>query len=233
MKYNSIFCTDAQVCNNLDVRLKHEHDNIIEQSGRSMIEMLGVLAIVGVLSVGGIAGYSKAMEKFKINKTIDQVSHIVENIRTLYSQQTTYSGLTTEQAIKMGVIPDSLATSNNYPYITNTFNGRVFITEDFYSSTSAFLLHFSGLPKEACIALATSDWGSKNTTGLTAISIGDNYNTGPWNAYAGNCVMDIGGWDNVACPGDSNNPTPVNVTTAATICSQCSNNCSISWRFEQ
>ena len=31
--------------------------------GRSMIEMLGVLAIVGVLSVGGIAGYSKAMEK--------------------------------------------------------------------------------------------------------------------------------------------------------------------------
>lgn len=40
-----------------------------EQNGRSMIEMLGVLAIIGVLSVGGIAGYSKAMMKFKINKT--------------------------------------------------------------------------------------------------------------------------------------------------------------------
>ena len=36
-------------------------------SGRSMIEMLGVLAIIGVLSVGGIAGYYKAMEKFKQN----------------------------------------------------------------------------------------------------------------------------------------------------------------------
>ena len=32
------------------------------QIGRSMVEMLGVLAIIGVLSVGGIAGYSKAME---------------------------------------------------------------------------------------------------------------------------------------------------------------------------
>ena len=52
------------------------------QSGRSMIEMLGVLAIVGVLSVGGIAGYSKAMTKFKINKTADQISQIVTNIRT-------------------------------------------------------------------------------------------------------------------------------------------------------
>ena len=40
--------------------------------GRSMIEMLGVLAIIGVLSVGWIAGYFKAMEKFKINKTIEQ-----------------------------------------------------------------------------------------------------------------------------------------------------------------
>ena len=27
------------------------------QSGRSMVEMLGVLAIIGVLSIGGIAGY--------------------------------------------------------------------------------------------------------------------------------------------------------------------------------
>lgn len=31
------------------------------QSGRSMVEMLGVLAIIGVLSIGGIAGYSRAM----------------------------------------------------------------------------------------------------------------------------------------------------------------------------
>ena len=52
------------------------------ENGRSMVEMLGVLAIIGVLSVGAIAGYSKAMMKFKINKTIDQVSQIVTNIRT-------------------------------------------------------------------------------------------------------------------------------------------------------
>ena len=44
--------------------------NKINQSGRSMVEMLGVLAIIGVLSVGGIAGYSKAMAKFKLSKAI-------------------------------------------------------------------------------------------------------------------------------------------------------------------
>ena len=33
------------------------------ESGRSMVEMLGVLAIVGVLSVGGVYGYGVAMKK--------------------------------------------------------------------------------------------------------------------------------------------------------------------------
>lgn len=37
------------------------------QSGRSMIEMLGVLAIVGVLSIGGLAGYQKAMQRARLN----------------------------------------------------------------------------------------------------------------------------------------------------------------------
>ena len=45
--------------------------------GRSMIEMLGVLAIIGVLSVGGIAGYSKAMEKWKVNQLISEYTHFM------------------------------------------------------------------------------------------------------------------------------------------------------------
>ena len=47
------------------------------ENGRSMIEMLGVLAIVGVLSVGGIAGYSKAMEQFRLNKVIGEYSMLI------------------------------------------------------------------------------------------------------------------------------------------------------------
>ena len=50
------------------------------ECGRSMIEMLGVLAIIGVLSVGGIAGYSKAMEKFKVNKLVYDFNMLVRNM---------------------------------------------------------------------------------------------------------------------------------------------------------
>lgn len=42
-----------------------------------MVEMLGVLAIIGVLSVGAIAGYSKAMMKYKLNKQSEQLSSLL------------------------------------------------------------------------------------------------------------------------------------------------------------
>ena len=149
------------------------------ESGRSMIEMLGVLAIIGVLSVGGIAGYSKAMNKFKTNKVADNVSMLVANIKTLYAQQKTYHGLTNQTAVDMGVVPDELGTTSD---LTNAFNGKVYIstadstTDD---DEKAFNIVFDGLSREACITLATNDWGSGYSSGLIAIaaqgtSIGNN-----------------------------------------------------------
>ena len=84
------------------------------QSGRSMIEMLGVLAIIAVLSVGGIAGYSKAMEKFKVNKAIEQYSYIINGlikpadelkIRGDKSGQMFYSYINVVEAL--GLLPSS------------------------------------------------------------------------------------------------------------------------------
>lgn len=46
----------------------------IFESGRSMIEMLGVLAIIGVLSVGGLSGYTMAMNRHRANQILDYVS---------------------------------------------------------------------------------------------------------------------------------------------------------------
>ena len=37
------------------------------ENGRSMVEMLGVLAVIGVLSIGGIIGYKRAMEMNQVN----------------------------------------------------------------------------------------------------------------------------------------------------------------------
>ena len=142
--------------------------------GRSMIEMLGVLAIIGVLSVGGIAGYSKAMEKFKINKTIQQIAEITTNIQTLYLQQDDFNGLSNTTAVQMGVVPDDLKTNaDRYGgiEISHAFNGNVDISY-VNDNPKSFSITFTGLPKEACMTLATTNWGS-SSTGLVGVLVGE------------------------------------------------------------
>ena len=63
----------------LDTPVKPECDSLgrSASTGRSMVEMLGVLAIIGVLSVGAIAGYGKAMFKYKLNKQTEQLNQVI------------------------------------------------------------------------------------------------------------------------------------------------------------
>lgn len=63
------------------------------QSGRSMVEILGVLAVIGVLSVGGIAAYSKAMEKINTDQLIVDISTTARKIKNLYADQKSYEDL--------------------------------------------------------------------------------------------------------------------------------------------
>ncbi len=53
------------------------------ETGRSMVEMLGVLAIVGVLSAGALKGYSAAMFKYKMNQTIDAFNSFLQRFMEL------------------------------------------------------------------------------------------------------------------------------------------------------
>ena len=45
-----------------------------KQMGRSMVEMLGVLAIIGVLSIGGLLGYRRAVNNHQANVILDDVN---------------------------------------------------------------------------------------------------------------------------------------------------------------
>ena len=45
----------------------------INESGRSMVEMLGVLAIIGILSVGGLMGYKQAITRHNTNEAAQAI----------------------------------------------------------------------------------------------------------------------------------------------------------------
>jgi type II secretory pathway pseudopilin PulG len=169
--------------------LKHN-----DQSGRSMVEMLGVLAIIGVLSVGGISGYSKAMAKFKLIKAQDQITMLLMNIRAAYATSPTYDGLDAKAAAEYNLAPSEMISgSGTDTKLYGAFGGLVEIGPEGDTKTY-FHIRMTSLGKEACRSLATSDWGAD---GLVSMAVASSANaatavlTCPTTASGTWCASDL------------------------------------------
>lgn len=185
------------------------------EQGRSMIEMLGVLAIVGVLSVGGIAGYSKAMNKFKANKIIDQITTISTNVKTIFSGQRTYEGLDLSIAGRVGILPsetfdasDSTLTSTD---VRHAFGGNIALAPSGLitgTDKMAYTLTVKSLPADACVAVLTTDFGGDATVAVGTATV-DAILQGTSNASASATI---------GVPGHSQFPVPFSVVNAKNAC---------------
>ena len=209
-----------------------------EQAGRSMIEMLGVLAIIGILSVGGIAGYSKAMERYRVNETINQISHIVQNTRDLFrTQKNFYGGMSfsidrmstgdyTNRLIadKAKIFPTALV-KNDY---NSLFGGEIrWYADGRFSNDDgkAFILEFWKIPQEACIELATRDWQS-NLGIVSMIVRGTASSYSFQGSFSGRCTTRYKQGEALICAADM----PVSIEYAVVACDNVKNN-TIGWKF--
>ena len=98
------------------------------QSGRSMVEMLGVLAIIGVLSVGAIAGYSKAMMKYKLNQHAQAVNILINNVFSFQDKlPRNATGITDYATLlnKLNLLPDGIIQANSIHLLDKHFNNSI------------------------------------------------------------------------------------------------------------
>lgn len=182
-----------------------------QESGRSMVEMLGVLAIVGVLSVGGIAGYSQAMSKFKITKAMDQVQTIITNMRTLYASSRTYSKLEASAAYSVGLLTDETYNEGETAGL-NPFGGEIIFGVG--NNNRSFTVQYTKITPEACVKIATADWGADESSGLISLTVNTKKHT--WASQGGSSAENI---------------LPVDVATAIAQCGDTTGNTSIIWEY--
>ena len=95
------------------------------QKGRSMVEMLGVLSIIGVLSVGGISAYSTAMEKHKANELM---------------------AATMQEAV---LISAQLATGNTNPTLSG-INNSLFTSASTVANSDNFKITLNSVDSDIC-----------------------------------------------------------------------------------
>ena len=152
----------------------------------------------------------------------------------------------------MGIIPDELVQGTSK--LINAFNGAVFVSQSdstIANDGKAFIIEFDNLSKEACITLATNDWGSGYSSGLIAMQVlGEsvaNTATSGKSSLGGVMIGEnskaVNGIAMPAATGTNKgktdkdpdvaqNTVPMPVTAAATACfCSAGNTCSISWKY--
>ena len=95
------------------------------EQGRSMVEMLGVLAIIGVLSVGGISAYGVAMKKHKANELM---------------------AATMQEAV---LISAQLATGKTNPSLSS-FNNSLFASASTVANSDNFKIALNAVDEDVC-----------------------------------------------------------------------------------
>ena len=142
------------------------------EEGRSMVEMLGTLAIIGVLSVGSIAGYTYAMNKYYTNELLagaseravivasqlasGRVPSLSEFDKMKKTAGGTFDG-TVEQfsdgfgikvsGVKEAVCKNLIKTTEDTDIILTTTDGSAELTEtDCSGDTNEFLITFENMP---------------------------------------------------------------------------------------
>jgi hypothetical protein len=204
------------------------------QSGRSMIEMLGVLAITGLLSVAGISGFIKAQMQRKVNTTIDQITALAAKLSVLGTSEASYDGLSNATVMQMKISTIDIDKANNT--FINPFGGSVTIKADTaeYNSgdTQAYSIIYGGLSEEACMELASYNWGGRKNDSLLGMGVGGSSysNTILENIYQG-CTGVSNSNYAAACYNGSTVAIPMSVGVAVNACNCNGSNCVLALKY--
>lgn len=107
-----------------------------------------VLLVGGVMLIGGISGYSKAMKKYKMNQTAEQINMLVTNIRTMYIDEETYTSLNNSVVSAEEMVTPDMYDKNGE--LSNVYDGKIVVLGD----EDKFSIVYENLPQEDCYALA-------------------------------------------------------------------------------
>lgn len=135
------------------------------ESGRTMLEMLGVLAIMGVIMYGAIAGIGFGVNMYKINATFNEAEELSQGIIDLYSWRQGYP--TADNIVKAVIANDVLsgAQQTDSSSLNAPFGEFIIAAADETVDANHFKkfgIQINGLPPIACSRLQVMSFANMN-----------------------------------------------------------------------
>ena len=119
-----------------------------QESGRSLIEIIGVLAIAGVMTVATVAVYNSVRNRQVRTIAKTDLEQIAKNTKLLLEMRGDYAGVSVDYLIKSGALKSNRAPIGSSDWsITSSVDG------------SKFLINLTGLSTDDCAFFTTAYLG--------------------------------------------------------------------------
>lgn len=99
---------------------------MMEQSGRSLIEVIGVLAITGVMSAGAIGIYNSVRHTQHRTVANAELEQVAKNVKILMEPRGTYEGVSVDYLIKAGALNSAAAPIGGQWSVTAEYDRPAF-----------------------------------------------------------------------------------------------------------
>lgn len=133
-----------------------------EESGRSLIEMLGTIAIITMLTVGGMTAVSYGMQAWRANAAADDIEQAVLGVQDLYSWQKDYNSLSMTRICENDVLSRGCEGNTHW---NNPFGGIMRVSE--VNGGENFEIELTNVPAASCRNLVTRSWDHVGTVSVS------------------------------------------------------------------
>lgn len=166
--------------------VKQRKTDLKWQSGRSMVEMIGVLSVIGVLTIGGITGIKYALQVHAENETVNDFNVAVAGAKTLGLEFADKGPVPVERIVS---VPEQNMRGDYF--VTNTISPVMVNVE-----SNGYTVRIAGISKVVCEQIKYGKYGE------TCAMIGASYEDCGENALAD---IDCGQFDGVKDPEERSN----------------------------
>lgn len=127
------------------------------ETGRSMVEMLGVLAVIGVLTVGGISAMNFGMQAYNVSQVYSQVEETARGISDIFSWSRAYP---TTNDFGLRIVNNDVCDAygcqvEGKGVKADTPWGKMTVTPE---KGDYFVITLDSVPKAACEQLKAYQW---------------------------------------------------------------------------
>lgn len=81
------------------------------QKGFTLVELMMVIAVIGVIGLGAVIVFGKAMSKQRVNAEIQTLSEVTSAIQKYYFSKANFGGLSNTIAVSYKLVPDDMIVS--------------------------------------------------------------------------------------------------------------------------